>query len=159
MQLRYLPLLASIVVLSGCATNAADCDPTTGDVSIITKFNCNYSGTYDKRVESKQQTLSNEQALNTEFKAVYAAIEQEKNQVHGDVASKQATYNALNKSMSNLLAQLKKKSAGQAKYQKQIAELETSLKQQNTPSKSVMEKQMELEDLRSQVASLQQALE
>src|SRR5471030_301631 len=156
---KILPILLAAVVLSGCATHAADCDPTTGDVSIVAKFNCNYSGTYDKRVESKQQTLVHEQELNTEFKAVYAAIEQEKTQVDGDLKQRQATNDALNKSMNNLLAQLKKKAAGQARYKKQISELETTLQQaQNQPSKSVMDKKMELEELRSQVASLQQDL-
>ncbi|XTD82066.1 hypothetical protein AB8849_00595 [Proteus vulgaris] len=70
--MKFLPLsLAGItLLLSGCVTNPADCDPTAGDVSIITKFNCNYSGTYDNRIEQKKAILGNEQALNTEFKAV-----------------------------------------------------------------------------------------
>lgn len=55
--MKFLPLsLAGItLLLSGCVTNPADCDPTAGDVSIITKFNCNYSGTYDNRIEQKKQ--------------------------------------------------------------------------------------------------------
>jgi hypothetical protein len=44
--MRYIFLALSALILAGCATNARDCDPTTGDVSIITKFNCNYSGTW-----------------------------------------------------------------------------------------------------------------
>ncbi|MEA9391543.1 hypothetical protein SJI19_13490 [Acerihabitans sp. TG2] len=161
--MRILPpmLILLVATLSGCASSMSDCDPTTGDVSIVSKFNCRYSGTYDQRVNVKQQTLTHEQALNHEFKAVLAAIEQEKNQSNSSLKSRQASADQLNRSMNTLLTQLKQKAAGQKKYQKQINDLQTSLDQaqQQQPSQSVLDKQLQLEDLRSQVSSLQQDLE
>src|SRR5471032_2454959 len=102
--MRILPvaLILAATILSGCASSMSDCDPTVGDASIVNKFNCRYSGTYDQRVVAKQQTLSHEQALNSEFKAVYAAIEQEKNRSNGELNSRQASYDQLNHSMDNL---------------------------------------------------------
>ena len=38
---KKILMMLSALLLAGCATNARDCDPTAGDVSIITKFNCN----------------------------------------------------------------------------------------------------------------------
>lgn len=156
---KKILMMLSALLLVGCATNARDCDPTAGDVSIITKFNCNYSGTWDKRVEQKQQTLQHEQQLNKEFNAVYAAIEQEKQQSNASVASKRKSQQALQRSMNNLIAQLKQKNAGRADVQKQIAALEKKMKEaQNRPSASEMEKQMELQKLQGQLSELQQTL-
>ncbi|MCF1958132.1 hypothetical protein L1K40_26520 [Escherichia coli] len=159
--MKFLPLslVGMTLLLSGCVTNPADCDPTTGDVSIITKFNCNYSGTYDNRVEQKKAILANEKALNTEFKAVLAAIEKEKQQTNASLKSQQASQQALNQSMNNLLNQLRQKTKGQNDIQKQINEIDKQMKAaQNNPSKSVMEKQLELENLQNQVINLQSDL-
>ena len=159
MKLLPLSLVGISLLLSGCVTNPADCDPTTGDVSIITKFNCNYSGTYDNRIEQKQAILANEKALNTEFKAVFAAIEKEKQQTNASLKSKQASQQALNQSMNNLLNQIRQKTKGQNDIQKQINEIDKQMKSaQNNTSKSVMEKQLELENLQNQVINLQSDL-
>lgn len=159
--MKFLPLslIGMTLLLSGCVTNPADCDPTTGDVSIITKFNCNYSGTYDNRIEQKQAILANEKALNTEFRAVLAAIEKEKQQTNASLKSKQASQQALNQSMNNLLNQIRQKTKGQNDIQKQINEIDRQMKAtQNNPSKSVMQKQLELDNLQNQVLSLQSDL-
>ncbi|MEQ4924611.1 hypothetical protein [Proteus hauseri] len=154
-----LSLVGMTLLLSGCVTNPADCDPTTGDVSIITKFNCNYSGTYDNRIEQKKAILGNEQALNTEFKAVLAAIEKEKQQSNADLKTQQANQRALNQSMNNLLSQIRQKTKGQSDIQKQIDDIDKRMKAvQNNPSKSVMEKQLELEGLQNKVLDLQSDL-
>ncbi|ABP62836.1 MULTISPECIES: hypothetical protein [Enterobacteriaceae] len=157
--MRYLLLAVGALLLSGCATDARDCDPTTGDVSIVNKFNCNYSGTWDKRVDDKQNTLAHEQILNAEFKAVNEAIEKEKAQSHASVASKRQSQQALQSSLNKLVAQLKTKTAGRADAQKQVTDLEKSIKEaQNRPSDSVMQKQMELQKLQGQLAELQTTL-
>lgn len=157
--MRYLLLAVGTLLLSGCATDARDCDPTTGDVSIITKFNCNYSGTWDKRVDAKQNTLAHEKVLNAEFKAVNEAIEKEKAQSNASVASKRQSQQALQTSLNKLVAQLKTKTAGRADAQKQVADLEKSIKEaQNRRSDSEMQKQMELQKLQGQLADLQATL-
>lgn len=159
MKLLPLSLVGLTLLLSGCVTNPADCDPTTGDVSIITKFNCNYSGTYDNRIEQKKAILGNEKALNTEFKAVLAAIEKEKQQSNADLKTQQANQRALNQSMNNLLNQIRQKTKGQGDIQKQIDDIDKRMKAvQNNPSKSVMEKQLELESLQNKVLDLQSDL-
>ncbi|MEI9533538.1 hypothetical protein [Moellerella wisconsensis] len=159
MKLLSIFILSSVLLLAGCVTNPADCDPTTGDVSLLTKFNCNYSGTYDSRIEQKQAIFDNEKALNSEFKAIYAAIEHEKAQSNASVKSKQKSQTSLNNSVNNLLGQIKQKTKGRADIQKQISNIENKMQEtQNNPSKSVMEKQLELESLRGQVFDLQSDL-
>ncbi|WIE09586.1 hypothetical protein [Providencia rettgeri] len=160
--MKLLPLitLGSVLVLSGCATNVEDCDPTTGDVNIITKFNCKYSGTYDKRIELKQEKLEHEKVLNNEFKAVFAAIENEKRQVNADLKSQQKSQQALNDSINNLLNQARAKSKNSKSIQNQIYSIDQKMKEnQNAPERSVMQKQLELESLKNQVLDLQKDLD
>ena len=67
--------------------------------------------------------------------------------------------NSLNNSVNNLLGQIKQKTKGRADIQKQISNIENKMQEtQNNPSKSVMEKQLELESLRGQVFDLQSDL-
>lgn len=160
--MKILPLLAaiSVLLLAGCASNVEDCDPTTGDVSIIKKFNCKYSGTYDKRVEMKEQTLSHEKELNTEFKAVLAAIDNEKSLVNADLKTQQASQKALNQSVSNLLNKARSKSKNRKDIQGQITSIDKQLKEnQNSKNPSTMQKQLELENLKNQVMDLQSDLD
>lgn len=156
--MKLLPLLAAAaaLLLAGCASTVEECDPTTGDVSLIKKFNCKYSGTYDKRVDMKEQTLAHEKELNTEFKAALAAIEKEKSLVNADLRTQQASQKALNQSMNNLLVQARAKSKNHSDIQARINTIEKQLKEsQNSPEQSTMEKQLELENLKNQVMDLQ----
>ncbi|OTA20365.1 hypothetical protein Xbed_01591 [Xenorhabdus beddingii] len=159
LMMRGLIMLAAGMVLTGCVTNAKECDPTLGDMSLIAKFNCNYSGTWDQRVVEKEKELQHEQALNKEFKAVYAAIEREKKAGKANLESKRRSQTALHKSLNHLLNQLKTKSVGKANMEKQIAELEDRLRNvSNQPSQSEMQKQLELQQLQSQLNKLQNSL-
>ena len=110
-------------------------------------------------MDAKQSTLAHEQVLNAEFKAVNEAIEKEKAQSNASVASKRQSQQALQRSLNNLVAQLKSKTAGRADAQKQVADLEKSIKAaQNRPSDSEMQKQMELQKLQGQLTDLQAML-
>lgn len=135
-----------------------DCDPTTGDVSFVRKFNCKYSGTYDQRVQEKERVLANEQEANKQFREVYNAIEKEKTQTRKSKQAAEAEYAALNKSLQKLLDDLRTQTTGQKALQQQIDETENKLQELNKPGTSVMDKQLKLEQLRQEVSSLQKEL-
>ncbi|CDH32226.1 hypothetical protein [Xenorhabdus bovienii] len=157
--MRILMMLVISMALTGCVTNAQECDPTTGDMSIITKFNCNYSGTWDQRVVDKEKVLQHEQTLNKEFKAVYDAIEREKKAGQANLESRKRSQVALQKSLNRLFNQLKTKAAGKVKIEKQIVELEKRMREaQQKPSQSEMQKQLELQQLQNQLNELQDSL-
>lgn len=93
------------------------------------------------------------------FRDVYAAIEQEKASVGKDLATQQAQYASLNKSLNALLGELKNKAKGNRRIEAEIAALENDLKninQQENPA--VLQKQVELQKLRSKVSSLESDL-
>ncbi|VTP69520.1 Uncharacterised protein [Leclercia adecarboxylata] len=93
------------------------------------------------------------------FKAVNEAIEKEKAQSNASVASKRQSQQALQSSLNKLVAQLKTKTAGRADAQKQVADLEKSIKEaQNDRANLSCKKQMELQKLQGQLAELQATL-
>ncbi|SFP64382.1 hypothetical protein SAMN05216601_11814 [Ectopseudomonas composti] len=157
--LRALILLAGVVTLAGCAVTSQECDPRNADAGFATKFGCKTQGVYAQRVEEKEKILLDEQKTNQLFRDVYAAIEQEKASVGKDLATQQAQYAPLNKSLNALLGELKSKAKGNQKIEAEIAALEKDLQninQQENPA--VLQKQVELQKLRSKVSSLESDL-
>ena len=157
--LRSLILLAGVVTLAGCAVNAQECDPRNADAGFATKFGCKTQGVYAQRVDEKEKVLLDEQKTNQLFRDVYASIEQEKASVGKDLATQQAQYASLNKSLNALLNELKSKAKGNQRIEAEIASVEKDLKninQQDSPS--VVQKQLELQKLRSKASSLESDL-
>ncbi|SES84279.1 hypothetical protein [Thorsellia anophelis] len=146
--------LLSSVLLSGCATDVKDCDPNSGDVSIVTKFNCQYSGTYQKRIDDKKIILENETALNAEFKATMAELEKEIAAQRADLNQANSTNSALKAKLNQLLATLKAKTTDNAQIQASINAIQDEIENAN-PNASVIEKQIKLEELRSKLSSLE----
>lgn len=159
LPLRSFVLLAGVAMLAGCAVSSQECDPRNADAGFATKFGCKTQGVYAQRVEEKEKILLDEQKTNQLFRDVYAAIEQEKASVGKDLATQQAQYAYLNKSLNALLGELKNKSKGNRRIEAEIAALENDLKninQQENPA--VLQKQVELQKLRSKVSSLESDL-
>lgn len=157
--LRSLILLAGVVTLAGCAVSSQECDPRNADAGFATKFGCKTQGVYAQRVDEKEKVLLDEQKTNQLFRDVYASIEQEKASVGKDLATQQAQYASLNKSLNALLNELKSKAKGNQRIEAEIASVEKDLKninQQDSPS--VVQKQVELQKLRSKVSSLESDL-
>lgn len=157
--LRSFVLLAGVAMLAGCAVSSQECDPCNADAGFATKFGCKTQGVYAQRVEEKEKILLDEQKTNQLFRDVYAAIEQEKASVGKDLATQQAQYASLNKSLNALLGELKNKAKGNRRIEAEIAALENDLKninQQENPA--VLQKQVELQKLRSKVSSLESDL-
>lgn len=153
---RTLALLSTVVALHGCAVTAEQCDPRNTDAGFATKFGCNTQGVYSQRVDDKQKVLLDEQKTNQLFREVYASIEQEKAGVSSDLKSQQQQYAKLNKSLNALLAELKSKAKGNKAIEAEIAAIEkdlNNLNQQDSPA--VLQKQHELQQLRSKVSSLE----
>lgn len=157
--LRPLILLAAIASLAGCAVTAQECDPRNTDAGFATKFGCNTQGVYAQRVDEKEKVLLDEQKTNQLFRDVYAAIEQEKASTGSDLKTQQAQYARLNKSLGALLTELKSRAKGNQRIEAEIASVEkelNSLNQQDNPA--VLQKQHELQKLRSKVTSLESDL-
>lgn len=151
-------LAGGLMMVSGCATNPANCDPSQTDAGIISKFNCKYSGAYDARIEEKQQALLQEQALNRQFKEAYAAIEQEQTFSKTKLRKKTAISESLSSTLETLMGQLKQKAAKRADLQQNIARMESKVQSLSTQPRTAAAKKQELTRLQTQLGGLQKDL-
>lgn len=155
MYARALMVLLALSV-GACSVTPAECDPRNADIGFITKFNCSSQGVYDQRVEQKQRTLQQEQQANQLFRDTYRAIEQQQWAVSQDLATQQRQSAELNRSLNALLADLKRRAANNQKAQKEIAGLEQQMKNVNQQQNaSVMQKQVQLQQLRTRLSELE----
>jgi ABC-type transporter Mla subunit MlaD len=147
----------SVFLFYGCAS--LNCDPSV-ETSILTKAGCEFgSDGYDAREERLKLTLAEQREINQSLNEVYAAISQEQKQVSAKLANRQQEYDRLNRSLNTLLAHLKARAADNTALQNRIRATENKLVDVNTDtSKSSLKKQQLLEDLRREVASLEEAL-
>ncbi|MCU7986836.1 hypothetical protein [Shewanella sp. SW24] len=122
MKLRAV-YLSSLLVLSGCATTPADCDPANRSASLLTKMSCDSSGGYRQKIDNQEQQLKQNQELNTLSHQILAAMESRKQRSNITLAQEQADQQALKTSLSQLVAQLKLKGGIQTSLQQQITEL------------------------------------
>lgn len=152
-------LCVALIALGGCAVTAQDCDPSNRDASLIRKAACDSSGTYSGRVVELEKVVLDEQKMNVMFRDVYNAVEKEKGEVSKELKGKRTEYSALTNSLNALLGELKTKAKGNQAIEKEIADLTKELEDiKNQDSPAVMQKQVELDQLKSKVVDLEQQL-
>lgn len=125
--------LSSLLVLTGCATTSADCDPSNRSASLFTKMSCDSSGGYRQKVNDQEQQLQRNQELNALSHQILTDMESRKLRSNTTLAQEQADQQALKASLSQLVAQLKVKGGNQVGLQQQISAL-SQAEQQFTPS-------------------------
>ena len=152
-----LIVATSLLTLSACTNTPEECDPSI-ELNVFSKASCKMSGSYDKRIEQKENILIDEKATNKELNAIYAQIQQQQKTVNASKAQKKAQLAKLNKSVNALTANLKQKAAGKSGLLKQIAEVEQQMQAVNNSTGSEMDKQLEIQRLQSKLSTLQQAL-
>ncbi|QVQ24457.1 hypothetical protein [Achromobacter deleyi] len=159
---RILMLAAATAVLAGCATTAADCDPSNSDVSILTKMSCDGSGQYRGHIDRAEQDLISAQEANARFRQIYADIEAQRQSVGQSLAVQRKQQQALNKSTGELLAKLKARYGSQKDVKQQIAAMEANLQATNTLATNPAEiqaKQKNLQALQAKAKLLQDSLD
>lgn len=152
-NVRLMMILSPLVFLSGCAVDKAGCDPSAiRDAGILTKMNCQFSGSYDARAKDLDAELNTKREINVSLKQALATLENSSALVSRDVAARRNQLAAINRSVGTLLAQVNS-SGAQATAVKQQAELVSSrlAALQRTPLNQ--DKQLLLE-----VASLEKAI-
>ncbi|BEE16380.1 lipoprotein [Aeromonas enteropelogenes] len=154
--------LSSLLVLTGCATTPADCDPANRSASLLTKMSCDSSGAYRQKVNDQEQQLQRNQELNALSHQILIDMESRKQHSNTTLAQEQADQQALKASLSQLVAQLKVKGGKQAGLQRQINAL-AKAEQQFTPSSNdnaaqVAAKREEAAQLEAKVKELNQSL-
>lgn len=160
-MIRTVSLAIAVATLAGCATTAADCDPSNSDVSILTKMSCDGSGQYRGHIDRAEQDLISAQEANARFRQIHADIEAQRQAVGQSLAAQRAQQQALNKSLGDLLGKLKARYANKRDVTRQIADLEKTLQDTNKVSTNpadIQAKQKNLQALQAKAKQLQDSL-
>lgn len=147
--------VAAVMAVAGCKTSE---DPAKG--GFFSGLSNMSDGTYDKRAKDKQETLENEQDLNTQKQREYDRAKQQQQAVSAEKTEAQKKAAALDKDIAALKAKVAKAKGNTADLQRQINTLEARIAQVKAdPVSTDSEKSRRLDDLRKQKDSLSKELD
>ena len=153
-------MLGMMGLASGCAIDPSQCNSMDSNAGLITKARCDTTGGYAHNIEQKKLTLAEEQRLNKLFREVYDAVEQERSEVRSELRNKKAEYAKLKTALGQLLAELERRAQGNKQLEDEINKIKEELaNMEANKSPVVMQKEAELESLRSRVAELEETFD
>lgn len=124
--------LGMALMFTGCASTPEECDPSK-DPGFFGKIGCAVSGSYDERIDQKEQQLADLQAENDRLTALI-------NDINGKDALVKASHKERMRELNKTLAE--------------INSIENSLKQKEALSADL---QMQLNDAKGQVQKMQKS--
>ena len=111
--LKMAVLLSSVGFLGACTMDKAGCDPRAmRDAGLLTKMNCDFSGSYDARAKDQQTKLAEERQTNALLRAALANMEKKNNLLKASVEQRRADVTDISRSTGAYLRQLQKANAG-----------------------------------------------
>lgn len=156
--LRAVPVL-TLVVLWGCATTAADCDPSNRNAGFLTKMNCDAGGGYGKHVAQREDEVRAAQVENAQARQVLADLEAQREAIGKSVAEKTKARDALSASVKKLLDQARAKSQHSAELKRQLAQSEKALKTPVNVNASDAALEAQIKAKQAEVYKLQKSME
>jgi chromosome segregation ATPase len=156
--LKLASMIATTALVAGCAVDKAGCDPRAlRDAGLLTKMNCDFSGSYDARAKDKEAQLAEAQKTNAALREALAALEKKNELSKADVTARRNQLSAINRSVNNYLQQVRATNPGNEALSEQIRQATAKLNQLNaTPVNSSAANAQELQ---SRVTALQQEID
>ena len=157
-MIRLIPVAAAALVLSGCAVDKAGCDPRAlRDAGLLTKMNCDFSGSYDARAKDKEAQLAEAQKTNAALREALAALEKKNELSKADATARRNQISAINRSVNNYLQQVRATNPGNEAISEQIRQATARLNQLNaTP---VNASSANAQELQNRVTAVQQEID
>jgi chromosome segregation ATPase len=157
-MMRLIPVAAAVLVLSGCAVDKAGCDPRAlRDAGLLTKMNCDFSGSYDARAKDKEAQLAEAQKTNAALREALVALEKKSELSKADATARRNQISAINRSVNNYLQQVRATNPGNEAVSEQIRQATARLNQLNaTP---VNASAANAQELQNRVTAVQQEIE
>ena len=126
-------LLCSVTLLVGCAVDKAGCDPRAlRDAGLLTKMNCDFSGSYDARAADKNAQLQAEQKNNELLQQALADLSKENDLTAADVTARRSQIAGMNRSVAAYLAQIKNSNPNNVALQARVAKATAQLNALNS---------------------------
>lgn len=162
MIVRVFLSLASLALLSGCATSPEACDPHDRDASLIAKLSCDTGGGYRARIDSGEQQVLLDQEENALFREIDRQIAEQQRATRNELRVTNQQHYELERDLHTLIERLQQRTQDQLGLQHQLNELELQVDagpgESGAESETLQERQERLESLQQQVNRLQQSL-
>lgn len=157
-SLRLVAVISATMLVTGCAVDKAGCDPRAlRDAGLLTKMNCDFSGSYDARAKDKEAQLAEAQKTNAALREALAALEKKNELSKADVTARRNQLSAINRSVNNYLQQVRATNPGNEALSEQIRQATAKLNQLNaTPVNSSAANAQELQN---RVTAVQQEID
>jgi hypothetical protein len=111
--LKLSTLLSILGFLAACTMDKAGCDPRAmRDAGLLTKMNCDFSGSYDARAKDQETKLAEERQTNALLRSALSNMEKQNNLTKASVEQRRADVTAISRSTGAYLRQLQKTNAG-----------------------------------------------
>jgi hypothetical protein len=101
---KVFTVLGLTTLLAACTMDKAGCDPKAmRDAGLLTKMNCDFSGSYDARAQDKEAQLAAERQNNVLLRQAVADMEKKNSLVSADVAKRRADVTNITRSVGAYL--------------------------------------------------------
>ena len=111
--------------LAGCSATPEECDPSV-ELNVFSKAACEFSGSYQKRIDQKDSVLRAEQEVNDALSDEYTTVKNQQSKTRQNVSNQSAQLNKLNKAANTNKVKLAQKQQELAKLKKQISAVKNS---------------------------------
>jgi len=152
--------LGFVALLAGCTMDKAGCDPRAmRDAGLLTKMNCDFSGSYDARAKDKESQLAAERQTNALLRQAMTDMEKKNTLVSSDVAKRRADITNINRSVAAYLRQVQNSNPSNQSLTEQVNRARARLDElQKTPISSgtanAQELSARIQAVEKEVASL-----
>lgn len=160
LSLALLSLCGSAFLLAGCTTTAQECDPTQ-DVGFFNKIGCVVSGSYEERVEQKEQTLADLRAETEQLNALIRDIEAQRSSMLNDYDAAQKMLAKTESELQSVRNRLAQKQALSQDLEQKIAaaQQQVDAMQQASPNQVLLEREAERQELETLLQELTTQME
>ncbi len=155
--LRASVILSLSVLFAGCAVDKAGCDPkAVRDSGLMTKMNCQFSGSYDARAADQDEVLRQKREANASLRQALRDLDSANDLVKLDISARKATLDNITKSVDSYLQQVKTSTVTNASLQARVAKAQAmadSIK--STPPSDVAAVMNKIKEMETQITALE----
>lgn len=152
--------LSAALLLSACASTPEECDPSQ-DQGFFGKMGCVVTGSYDARVQAKQQNVDKLQSEIESINQMTRDIHAKHRALMGDYFARQKVLDQTTEDLYNLERKLAQKKALSVDLQERIDKAQQQVATMNTrasASQSIAQKEKQIDELRAQLDALYSGL-
>lgn len=130
---KFLTICLLPLLVTACTTTPEECDPSV-DPGFFNKIGCTVSGSYEARIQQKEQQLSNLQSQNQYLNEILIQLQDREALVYGDLKDRQAILDNIEDNLNKLENDLKSKNKLSGDLKNQIDAAKSSVKQAGDPA-------------------------